>query len=45
MSINFTINTSMLTKKKCGSEKVKDEVNRGSDYKQFEIIDILTLNT
>ena len=32
-------------KKKCGSEKVKDEVNRGCDYKQFEIIDILTLNT
>ena len=32
-------------KKNYGSEKVKDEVNRGRDYQQFKIIDILTLNT
>ena len=39
MSINFTINTSTLTKKSYDSEKVKDEEKRGRDYKQFEIID------
>ena len=39
MSVNFTINTSAVTKKKFDSEKVKDEEKRGRDYKQFEIID------
>ena len=39
MSINFTINTSTLTKKYYDSEKVKDEEKRGRGYKQFEIID------
>ena len=39
MSINFTINTSMLTKKNHDIEKVKDEEKKGCDYKQFEITD------
>ena len=39
MSINFTINTSTLTKKNYDSEKVIHEEKRGCDYKQFEIID------
>ena len=33
MSINFTINTSMLTKKNHDIEKVKDEEKKGCDYK------------
>ena len=33
------INTFILTKKNYDSEKLKDEVKRGRDYKQFEIID------
>ena len=39
MSNNFTINTSILTKKNYDIEKVKDQEKRGRDYKQFEIID------
>ena len=39
ISINFTINTSILTKKKYDSEKVKDKEKRWCDYKQSEIID------
>ena len=41
MSINFTINTLILTKKYqyYNSEKVKDKEKRGCNYKQFEIID------
>ena len=39
MSINFTIDTSILTKKNYDSEKIKDEEKRGRDCKQFEIID------
>ena len=38
MSINFTINTSIFTKKKNDSEKVKDEEKRGRGNKKFEII-------
>ena len=41
MSINFTINTLILTKKYqyYNSEKVKYKEKRGCNYKQFEIID------
>ena len=39
MSVNFTINNSILTKKNYDREKVKDEEKRGRDYKQFKIID------
>ena len=35
MSINFTINTWIHTKKKYDSEKVKDEEKGGRDYKKF----------
>ena len=39
MSNNFTINTSILTKKIYDSETVKGEEKRGRDNKHFEITD------
>ena len=39
MSINFTINTQILTKKNHNSEKVEDKEKIRLDYKQFEITD------
>ena len=39
MSINFTINTSTITKKNYNIEKVKDKEKRGCDFELFKIID------
>ena len=39
MSINFTINTSTITKKNYDIEKVKDKEKRGCDFELFKIID------